>query len=259
MANRQIKTRLKFSELKRVLRDFPAIIAGTKQDIRGIRKAYWSGFANSMFHDIQVAFDLKSNLQADELGDTWPDLSPITKAYSRPARQGDLTEAEKRNLRNYRTKGLLDAQQTKVWRGFFNRMRLKLLREGSPPNIATNIAAVQAWAFIKSQGAVTKMDRLGFRKLQVLKDFKKLYKSLSQGTFNGYEYKPPNTKQIFKVTRTGLEIGTRDPKATHHHHGNPKRGLPQRRLWPENIGVWTSRASKAGNQAAINQLIRTIS
>lgn len=258
MATRRVKTRLKFSELKRVLRDFPLIIAGKKQDIRGIRRAYWSGFANSMFHDIQVAFDLKANLQADELGDTWPDLSPTTKAYSRPARQGDLTEQEKRNLRNYRTKGLLDAQQTRIWKGFFNRQRMKLLREGAAPPVATNIAAVQAWAFIKSQGGSTKMDRLGFRKLQVLKDFKKLYKSLSQGTFNGYEYKPPNNVQIFKITRTGLELGTRDKKASYHHHGIPNK-LPQRRLWPKNLSIWTNRASIAGNKAAIEQLVRTIS
>lgn len=258
MATRRVQTSLKFSELKRVLRDFPAIIAGTKQDIRGIRKAYWSGFANSMFHDIQVAFDLKANLQSDELGDSWPDLSPSTKAYSRPARQGDLTESEKRNLRNYRTKGLLDARLTNIWKGFFNKQRLKLIREGSPPNIATNIAAVQAWAFVKSKGGTTKMDKLGFRKLQILKDFKRLYKSLSQGKFNGYDYKPTNNKQVFTITRTGLEIGTRDKKASFHHHGIPGR-LPQRRLWPENLGVWTTRASKAGNEAAINQLIRTIS
>jgi hypothetical protein len=257
MATRRVKTSLKLSEVIRITRDFPAIIAGKKHDIRGIRKAYWSGFANSMFHDIQVAFDQKANLETDELGDSWPDLAPSTKAYSRPARQGDLTDQEKRNLKNYRTKGLLDAQQTRIWRGFFNKQRIKLMREGSPPNIATNVAAVQAWAFIKSQGGVTKMDRLGFRKLQVLKDFKRLYKSLSQGTFNGYEYKPPNNMQIFQITREGCTLGTRDKKATFHHRGIPGK-LPQRRLWPENISVWTARASIAGNQAAIEQLVRTI-
>lgn len=258
MATRKVQTKLKFSELKRVLKDFPAIIAGTKQDIRGIRNAYWSGFANSMFGDIQKAYDQKANLETDELGDSWQDLSPYTKAYSRAARQGDLTEAEKRNLRNYRTKGLLDAQQTKVWRGFFNKTRLKLMREGSPPNIATNVAAVQAWAFIKSQGGTTKLDRLGYRKLQVLKDYKMLYKSLSQGTFNGYVYKPPNNVQIFKIRRDGLEIGTRDKKATFHHRGI-KGKLPQRRLWPEDISVWTHRAASEGNKAAVEQLIRSIS
>ena len=259
MAKRKVKTNLKLSELKRIIVDFPAIIAGKKQDIRGIRSAYWSGFANSMFHDIQVAFDLKADLQADELGDRWPDLAPSTKAYSRPARENDLTAEERRNLKNYRTKGLLDAQQTKIWKAFYFKQRLALAREGSPPNIASSLAAAQAWAFIKSQGAVTKMDKLGYRKLQVLKDFKRLYKSLSQGTFNGYQYKPPTPQQIFKVTREGLTIGTRDKKASFHHHGNPKRGLPQRRLWPKDISVWTARASIAGNQAAINQLIRTIS
>lgn len=258
MATRKVKTRLTLSELRRLLLDFPGIIAGTKNDIRGIRKAYWSGFANSMFNDIQVAYDLKANLETDELGDKWQDLSPITKAYSRKARQGDLTEAEKRNLRNYRTIGLLDAQQTKVWRAFFNKARIKLIHNGSPHGIADSIAAAQAWAFIKSQGGSTKMQRLGFRKLQVLKDYKKLYKSLSKGTFNGYVYKPPNNMQVFTVTRTGLEIGTRDPKASKHHNGIPGR-LPQRRLWPKDISVWTNRAAKAGNEAAINQLIRTIS
>ena len=67
MATRKVKTRLTLSELRRLLLDFPGIIAGTKNDIRGIRKAYWSGFANSMFNDIQVAYDLKANLETDEL------------------------------------------------------------------------------------------------------------------------------------------------------------------------------------------------
>lgn len=258
MATRKVKTKLKLSELTRLLKDFPNIIAGKKNDIRGIRKAYWSGFANSMFHDIQVAFDLKADLQTDELGDSWQDLSPITKAYSRRAREGDLTAAEKNNLRNYRTKGLLSSEQTKIWRGFFNRQRLKLLREGSPPNVAANVAAVQAWAFIKTQGGVTKMQKLGFRKLQVLKDYKRLYKSLSQGTFNGTDYKPPNNTQIFRITRNGLVIGTKDKKAAYHHKGIPGR-LPQRRLWPENISEWTARASIAGNKAAIEKLVQSVS
>lgn len=257
MATRRVKTRMRLSELKRLLKDFPKIISGEKHDIRGIRKAYWSGFANSMFHDIQIAFDIKANLGTDELGDSWQDLAPSTKAYSRKAREGDLTAQEKRNLRNYRTIGLLDAQQTRIWRGFFNSQRRKLMLEGASPNIASRIAAVQAWAYIKSQGGTTKMQRLGFRKLQVLKDFKRLYKSLSQGTFNGYEYKPPNNQQVFKVTRTGLEIGTKDKKASFHHHGIRGR-LPQRRLWPKNIQKWTARAAIAGNNAAINQLIRTV-
>lgn len=258
MGRTVIRTNRRLSEVRRLVRDLPQILAGSKPDVLGVRRAFWSGVANSMYQDIEVAFDKKANLETDELGERWEDLKPATKAYARKARENDLSKRERNNLRNGRTIGLLDYNQTKIWKSIFARVRAQKMRAGLSLAQANVEAGQVAWAEIKKLGGQTKIQRLGFRKLQVLKDKKALYRSLRRGSFNGVEYRPAGGNQIFKIDRDRLQLGTRDKKAARHHNGDPSHNLPARRLWARNIQPWLRRANTAGVKACVIQLTRSI-
>jgi hypothetical protein len=45
---------------------------------------------------------------------------------------------------------------------------------------------------------------------------------------------PPSVPgQVFRVGANDVTVGTRVPHGVVHHQGDPERGLPERRLWPE--------------------------
>lgn len=48
-----------------------------------------------------------------------------------------------------------------------------------------------------------------------------------------------SSASTFRVTPGSISIGTSRKGAMTHHYGSPKKGIPQRRLWPE-ISKWPS-------------------
>jgi hypothetical protein len=111
-----------------------------------------------------------------------------------------------------------------------------------------------AWNTIKAEGAKTKLQVYGFRKVDILRDTGILFNSLSPGYFDGTDYEKPQSKggdqQVFRALNDGIVIGTNVPYAASHNYGDPKRGIPKRQFLPEVVpAVWQDRWTGLGMQA----------
>jgi hypothetical protein len=85
-------------------------------------------------------------------------------------------------------------------------------------------AAKFAWWKIKQEGANTIIGVFGDTPVDILKDTGLLINSLSPGVVSA--------ERVFRVGPGEVIVGTNRKHAARHHAGDPKRGLPQRRLWP---------------------------
>lgn len=235
-----ISTTKSKAKVSKMIRDLPLMLSGKKNDIYGVRNAFWSGFAHSLYVSIFRAYLHKSRLSKDELGNSWPDITPETKAYRRAKKTpGRL--------------GLLSSSQRKEWWKIYKKYKAIFLSKKNSQKQAKVLAAKKAWVEIKKQGGQTKIARYGNEKFPVLIDKGKLLASLTPGSFNGTQYRPRTRNQVFNITRYGLEMGTRVRYAQDHHQ--PKRqGFPQRRLWPVNMKPWLQNAMKAGVLAATRRM-----
>lgn len=86
-----------------------------------------------------------------------------------------------------------------------------------------------AWARMKDAGAQTMLQKLGSRQVDILRDTGMLLRSLEPGK----EDVPSKAEgQIFRTFLPGkVVVGTHEKPW--HQHGDPKRNLPARPMWPE--------------------------
>lgn len=236
-----VKSQKSKRKIVMMVRDLPLMLSGRKKDIYGVRSAFWGGFAHNLYTKIAEAYFNKARLLKDDLGNSWPDISPQTKAYRRTRRpRGPLA--------------MLSSSQRKEWWKIYKQFKAYFItKKNFSEKQAKTQAAKKAWTEIKKQGGKTKIQAFGDKKMLVLIDRGKLFDSLLPGSFNGTQYRTRSRKQIFKVVKTGLIMGTRVKYASRHHE--PKKvGFPQRRLWPVNIRPWVKNATQAGILAATRRL-----
>lgn len=163
---------------------------------------------------IRKAFITKSQGGVDEAGDSWKPLSPKTIAYRRMKKKRTRTE-KKRDT--YPSQALTKRQQERWWELYYEGVK-KLNKDKAS-------AAKRAWAIIKSEGAITLLDKYGNAQVPILIDTGALLESLSPGT--------SSPDQVFRIDQGSVTIGTTRQGAMAHHRGVPRRNLPQRRLWPD--------------------------
>jgi hypothetical protein len=240
--NFKVTTRKGKETVRRMIRDLPRMLSGKKNDIYGVREAFWGGFAYSLYNSIFKAYIWKSTLAKDDLGNSWPDLSPRTKAYRR-AKKTTRTPL-----------GLLTPTERKRWWSIYKQFKAFFIQKRKfPVKKAKAFAARKAWSVLKAEGAKTKLQVYGKEKFPVLIHKGRLVASLTPGAFNGTQYRARNRNQIFTVDRSGLTMGTRVKYAIEHH--DPKKSyIPRRRLWPDNMSPWIRLAMTAGTAAAVRKL-----
>ena len=159
---------------------------------------------------IKKAFVDKARGGADEAGERWAPLSRRTIAYSRRGRTG----AERK--RAPRPSQALNRSQSDRWWELYRQG--KAMYKGDKSR-----AAKRAWVILKSEGAQTLLDKYGNRQVEILRDTGPLFNSLSPGVASPH--------RVFRVSGTSVTIGTNRQGALDHHEG--RKGLPQRRLWPD--------------------------
>lgn len=247
----RIFSKLTKEQMQQLVRDLPGILSGKKSDRYRLYHIFWGAVAYSMFTSISEAFEQKSEGETDELGNSWEDLDRDYKAYKRPANRGDIPGNLRRRLQPSKNAlGLLTPSQHKRWQQIFGTI-YHAYKEKMGSAKAKELAGQLAWTRLKDQGAQTKRDVLGNRKVTILRVSDKLFLSLSPGKFNpssGYQKK--NSRQVFQLQGGKLIIGTNVEYASFQDDSRP--------VWPEEIGTWIDRALSAGHDAIYNRLLMVL-
>jgi hypothetical protein len=240
-----VKTRYTKAQVAAILRNGTRAIHGAGPDTYGFAKVFYGAIAHSLFASIYAACIAKSQHGRDELGFRWVDLKPETKAYSRKdARAGVPLPGPK-----YRP--TLTPAQDKAWRGRFAGVMRHLEKKGV--GSSPEISAGSAWNFVKERlGAMPLIDILREKKIPLLAESGDLLQSLAPAEISADgQYRRTNYKQIFRVSKGALTVGTAVPHATAVDRVRP--------LWPKDISVWMDRAVGAGQSAILSRLSAVLS
>src|SRR3989304_5315535 len=167
---------------------------------------------------IKEAFVIRARGGTDDSGLKWEPLKRATVAGRRPPPHKKVGE---------RPRGLLTVAQDDLWRKVYGTTLARLKGKGFAVGDAKGLAAAQAWITVKAAGGKTRLDTLGGRQVDILRDTGTLLNSLSPGKdgHSGHE------NQIFRLEAGSVIVGTNRKGAAAHHYGTSR--LPQRPLWPE--------------------------
>lgn len=239
-----------------------ATLTGRVPDPRGIAKGVFATLGMLALSDIKADFVRKADGATGEDGNTWPPLSREYLAYGRRFGRGEQKKLKdayglgrRHHLAPGDNKGLLTAAQLKRWRKLFAG-HLQRLLVSLPEGAAKARAAQIAWTIIKSEGAQTKINVFGGRKVQILRDTGILLNSISPGRIVNGEYQLPTREggeeQIFQTIVNGVIVGTNVPYAATHNYGDPSRKIPKREFLPEKVPqVWLDRWASGTERALI--------
>ena len=224
-------------ELTTALSQLGKIVAGKTGDSSGLVKALQLRAGMTLLSKIQQAFIVKSRGGTGDDGITWPPLKRATIANRRVS----ASEKKALGIGGKRVRGLLTPAQDARWRDVYRKNLAMLIANGeaNPKGIAAKIA----WATLKKEGAKTKLEVLGGRKVDTLRDTGELLRSLTPGV----QSQPSGADgQILRVMPGSVVVGTN--KKPWHHAGVPGR-LPARPLWPETIpDTWWEAIQDSFNQ-----------
>ncbi len=235
MIKRVIVTSDRREELTEIIRQLPSMIAGRTPDRDGIAAGFRARIAWTFFSLVAPNFNELGRGQPGVDGDKWPPLTKEYLAYQRPVKGRQPPKAG--GLAPGGNDGFLTPAQLKQWKQIFaDRYAFYVMRESDEK--AKEIAARLAWHEIKKQGAKTKLQEFGGRKVgveyQTLVDTGRLRQSLQPGELIdrgiAAEYQP-SEDQVSEDLSYQIVVGTNVQHAGAHHNAkSPKR---RRRFWPE--------------------------
>lgn len=235
-------------EMRAAIRELPALISGRRPDVGSLGRTFKSHFAYYWFEKVSSAFRVKSLGGTDDIGQSWPPLSRKTIAL-RAAGPKDFKKVrgQGKSPLDERVRGLLTPAQDALWRGIFKSTFLRLISRTSPEN-AKAIAARTAWAILKSQGAQTKLQVLGSRRVPIGIDSGRLLAACSPGRVSGHDYIPASKDQIVEYRHGEMGFEIRVPYAGKFHK--------YRKIWPSQrrSGDWLKYAARKALEAVVSQI-----
>lgn len=236
------------AELSGVIEQLQAVLAGDAPDRHGIAKGFFGAIGLAALSDVKDAFVIKAKGGTDELGIKWKPLAPSTIANRRvgPRDRKDPAIALREKIRKRETKKALA------------RYRLSLPEEEAQrrSKIVGGIKATQLTG-------KTKIQTLGSRDVEILRDTGVLLNSLSPGRWTQSGYTKPTTEggdeQIFEIEPGEVIVGTNVEYASVHQNGSAN--IPARPFLPEKEipTIWWNRWIKVANKALSVALRRLIS
>lgn len=230
--------------VKNLIRSLPGILTGSKEDQFNIGSGFRTRIGYTILSQIGPNFENLGRGESGVDGDRWPRLSPEYLAYGK--KFGDGVEASLKRSAGLSSgnrfapgnkKGLLSADQLKLWRSTYSRFLGFYASRGNINDAKAHAAAV-AWIVVKAAGGKTKLEVYGNRQVQMLVDTGRLRGSLQPGEIWEIEtdamYQKPGVlggvEQEFDVQiPTRVVVGTNVEYAKYHH--NSKRKM--RRFWPK--------------------------
>ena len=229
----QVVFRGKRSDLMSAVRQLGAVLAGRQSDPDQLARGFFSALGFAALSDIKDAYITKADGGTDEMGIKWPPLKPATIAARRVGPR-DLEQAAIRTRETIRKRETSRA---------LRRFQLSGLSDGE----ARRRAAIVGGLAATRQTGRTKVQTLGNRQVEILRDRGLLFNSLSPGEFTGTDYQKPTGEggenQIFEMRPGEIVVGTNDVKASTHQHG--RGNIPARPFLPSDEypvpDVWWSR------------------
>ena len=251
------------SELVGTIRGFIGTLAGQGNVGASLINGVQLRVANSLLSEIEQAFIQKSRGEVGSDGIKWPPLKRETIAQRRIG-PGDLAAIGIKGAGQpkSRVRGLLTKEQDKEWRRIFAQTLGWLMAKfGMGEAEAKGRAAQAAWAKLKAMGAKTKLEVLGGRQVDILRDTGKLLASFSPGltpeearqaAITGlWPDKPSGAEgQVLRTAPGRITVGTKE-KPWHHK---------RRPFWPDYLPEpWARTMEKAaarGIQEAVTMIVR---
>lgn len=231
-------------DISRIAQTLAAVLAGRAADTHRIARGFQLVLGFSALSDIKSAFVTKSRGGTDEMGITWEPLKPATIANRRVGPRDLLNAAikEREKIRKRETDKA------------FRRLQLSL-----PEREAKRRAAIVGGLKATKETGRTKLQTLGSRDVEILRDTGVLLNSLSPGTLNGDQYSPPagegGKEQIFETPAGQVIVGTNVPYARTHQKGDASRNIPARPFLPDDSHpvpqIWWDRWARNANKALV--------
>ena len=196
-----------------ILGKIPQVLTGKARDDSGLAYRVQVRIANAVLSKIRQAFVVKARGGTDEAGITWKPLKRETIAQ----RRSTASERKALGVGGRRVRGFLTPAQDKLWRAIF-RSRFVALAPRVGPREAAAIAGAVAWSILKKHGAKTKLDVLGGRSVEMLRDTGVLFNSLSPGV----EEQPSRAAENVTDIRPGeIIVGSAVKYAAYQHRWRP--------------------------------------
>jgi hypothetical protein len=201
-------------------------LAGKGPDVAGIGKSVLIAMGVAALGDIMDAFVVKSRGGTDAMGIKWPPLDPKTVAARRVG---------PRDTRN----SAAIKEREKIRKREFKKA-LKRYQMSLPPEEARRRAAMVAGIRATRLTGQTKVETLGGRNVEMLRDTGILANSLSPGVMTGdgaaMSYSKPSgeggDQQLFDLLPGAVIVGSNLPYAGRHQNGDPPANLPARPFLP---------------------------
>lgn len=237
------------ADVIRIALQLAAVLAGRAPDTRGVARGFSLTLGFAALSDIKDAFIVKADGGTDEMGVRWPPLSPVTIANrrvgTREGKSSALIQIRER-VRKRETRKVL------------KRFRLSL-----PEDEAQRRAKIVGSLAATRVTGRTKIETLGGRQVEILRDTGVLLNSLGPGRITGsgvnISYsKPPGEggeEQIFEVGAGEVIVGTNVIYAATHQHGDAGRNIPARPFLPDANhpvpSAWWDRWLRLANKALV--------
>lgn len=215
------------ADVKEIIVGFVRSLAGENNVGASLVRGVQLRVAGALLSEIEQAFIAKSRGGVGSDGIRWPPLKRETIAQRRIG-PGDLAAIGIKGAGKPkgRVRGLLTKDQDKEWRKIFATTLGWLMAKFGLPEAEAKVRAAQtAWAKLKAMGAKTKLEVLGGRQVDTLRDTGELLASFSQGT----DGLPSGAEgQIVRLGPGTITVGT-NKKPWHHNTRKPWR----RPFWPD--------------------------
>lgn len=215
-------------ELYQKVLELKSILTGDAPDTQGVARGFLLAIGLAALSDIKEAFLIKAKGGTDAMGISWPPLQPSTISRRKVSKQDikdnpDIKERVTIVRREYK----------KLLPGY-----LLALPQGKAQSAALRAAEIRATQLTGK----TKVQVLGSRIVEILRDTGRLLNSISPGLYTvegiNVSYSPPagegGEDQILEYHGGRIIVGTNVEYAVYHDSKEPRKKLPRRQIFPDN-------------------------
>jgi hypothetical protein len=231
-------------DVRGIVNELAAMLAGKRADTFGIAEGFQLSLGFAALSDIKAAFIQKAAGGTDEMGIGWPSLSPKTIANRRVG-AGDkglgkkITRRPGQSTLEAAQQALLVRKWERIRKRETKRALVRFQISGLDEKEALRRARIVGSIKAGKEIGATKVEILGGRKVEILRDTGRLLNSLSPGILGGSgnltSYSKPSQDggedQIFEVPAGEVIVGTNTVYAGTHQHG--RQHIPQRKILPD--------------------------